>query len=89
MSRVGWSLPSRTACILSIDIAGFTPLSVMLGAKRVVELLHELWCLMDTALDDAAADHKNRDYAEPLLVQVSGDSRNSDGSGNGLLLRNS
>jgi len=46
-----WVAPLGTyACVLSTDLVDFTPLANSLGAEGVVHLLHDLWCIMDEAL---------------------------------------
>jgi len=46
-----WTSPlGDTACILSTDLANFTQLSMRLGPHGVVNLLHDMWCCMDAAL---------------------------------------
>lgn len=49
--EVAWVKPENNeAAVLSFDLASFTQVSERLGSFGVVELLHDLWCIMDSAL---------------------------------------
>lgn len=49
--EVAWAKPDcDEAAVLSFDLENFTPISERLGSFGVVELLHDLWCIMDSAL---------------------------------------
>jgi class 3 adenylate cyclase len=41
---------TNMACILATDLVRFTPLSMELGVKSVVQLLNEVWSIMDMQL---------------------------------------
>mmetsp|Transcript_29863 Transcript_29863/g.56312 ORF Transcript_29863/g.56312 Transcript_29863/m.56312 type:complete len:1651 (-) Transcript_29863:482-5434(-) len=48
---VSWVNPyDDEAAVLSIDMVGFTKISEKLGPMAVMHLLHDVWCIMDSAL---------------------------------------
>ena len=43
---------SNSACVLSIDMVGFTLLSIELGPSELVQLMHSIWCIMDDVVQE-------------------------------------
>jgi len=62
-----WVAPLGTyACVLSTDLVDFTPLANNIGAEGVVHLLHDLWCIMDQALQSMQDLPQRRSLAKLL-----------------------
>lgn len=62
-----WVAPlGDSACVLCTDLVGFTPLSEKLGPVGVVNLLHDLWCIMDKVLQTVVGE----EHKQAVLYQV-------------------
>jgi len=66
-----WVAPlGDSACVLSTDLVNFTPLSEKLGPIGVVNLLHDLWCIMDRVLQSTVGKQHKQDMVSQVLVEM-------------------